>query len=206
MNPSYTQARAWHWLFNRLLVQGRFDDAIQGLRGTVEIDPLSSYAASCHGFALGIAGQFPDAVDRVRRAVELDPTSYLAHFTMSVTAYMNADYERAIASAETALALSGRHCWALAHLTVALAASGDRAGAAAVHDELAARARREYVQPTMFALSCCALGQIDEAFDALTRAAEYRDPFVVTVKHWPGFGPLQHDPRFATLLGRVGLS
>ena len=77
LNPNYVQARVWHWYFNMQLVQGRFDEAVEETRRTVEIDPLSSYAAAAYAFVLGIAKRFPEATDEARRAVELDPTSYL---------------------------------------------------------------------------------------------------------------------------------
>jgi len=206
INPNYVQARVWQWLFNRMLVQGRFDEAIEGGRRTVEIDPLSSYAASSYAFALGIANRLPEATQQARRAIELDPGSYLAHFCLQLASQLSSDYEGAIASAENALASSGRHFWALAHLAHALADYGERAGAEAIYEEFVARARREYIQPMMFAIVCCALGETDEAFEALGRAAETRDPLVVALKYWPGLGRLRDDPRFEALIGRIGLS
>ena len=119
LNPNYVQARVWHWYFNLQLVQGRFDEALEGARRTVEIDPLSSYAAACYAFVFGIAKRFPEATDQARRAVELDPTSYLYHFCLQLTCHWSSDYAGAIAVAETALGLSGRHWWALADVAVA---------------------------------------------------------------------------------------
>lgn len=206
LNPNYVQARVWHWFFNVQLVQGRFAEALEGARRTVETDPLSSYPAACYALALGIANRFPAATDLARRAVELDPVSYLAHSSVQLTCHLNSDYAGAIAAAETALALSGRHWWALAHLALALAASGKPVEAEAIYDEFVARSRREYVQPTMFAIACAAVGEIDEAFETLDRASESRDPFfAVTLKYWPGFEPLRRDPRFGKLLEGVGL-
>ena len=62
-------------------MQGRFDNALEETRRTVEIDPLSSYAAAAYAFVLGIAKRFPEATEHARRAVELDPTSYLAQYS-----------------------------------------------------------------------------------------------------------------------------
>ena len=206
LNPNYVQARIWHWHFNMQLVQGRFDEAVEETRRTVEIDPLSSYAAAAYALVLGIAGRFPEAIDEARRAVELDPTSYLCHHSLQLTCQWSSDYAGAIAAGETALALSGRHWWALAHLAPALAASGKPDEAEAIYDEFVARSRRQYVQPTMFAIACAAVGRIDEAFSLLDRAFEERNPWLaVNLKYWPDLDPLRGDPRFAALIERVGL-
>ncbi len=105
-----------------------------------------------------------------------------------------------------ALAMFGRHWWALAHVAAALAASGKPDEANAIYDEFVARSRREYVQPTIFAIACVAVGRIDEAFSLLDRAFEDRDPFLaISLKYWPDLDPLRGDPRFAVLIERVGL-
>ena len=163
-------------------------------------------AAAAYAFALGIARRFPEATDEARRAVEIDPGSYISQHSLALTCNWSSDHTGAIAAAEAALAVSGRHLWALADLATALAASGKPGEAEAIYEELVARSRREHVQPTWFAVTCVAVGKTDEAFSSLERAYRDRDPyFGVSLKHWPDLDPIRGDPRFAVLVERVGL-
>jgi hypothetical protein len=76
----------------------------------------------------------------------------------------------------------------------------------AIHAELSARARREYVMSSMLALLTAALGRVDEAFALLDRACDERDGIMIYSKRYPAFGLLQADPRMQRIHGRVGLT
>ena len=92
----------------------------------------------------------------------------------------------------------------LLDLALAYAASGKAEEAEAIYDELLARSRREYVQPSWLALINAALGKKDDAFEWLDRAYDERDAILVCVKYFRGSDPLRDDPRFDALLKRLG--
>ena len=71
--------------------------------------------------------------------------------------------------------------------------------------ELAGLSRREYVSPHEFAIAHTGLGNRDQAFAWLARAADARSPIVATLPTEPVFDPLRSDPRFTRLLDRAGL-
>jgi hypothetical protein len=55
------------------------------------------------------------------------------------------------------------------------------------------------------ALTYAALGDKDKAFLWLEKAYTEKSSFMTSLKFWSVFDPLRSDPRFADLLGRVGL-
>jgi len=110
----------------------------------------------------------------------------------------------AIAALETAASLSGRHPWPMGQLCVAYAAADRSTDAQALQDELAARSRREYVQPSGFAILHAQLGHFAEAFEYLERAVAERDPLVIFLNVWPDLDPLRDDPRYQAIVRAVG--
>jgi len=103
----------------------------------------------------------------------------------------------------------------MASLAVAQAASGDRHEARRLLDKLEAESARRYVSPVLPAMIHAALGENDRAFVLLDKACAARDPALISIQVGD-IGALLHlaradlatlraDPRFGTLLGRMGL-
>jgi len=73
--------------------------------------------------------------------------------------------------------------------------------AQAVHAELSARARWQYVPPMLLAISASAIGELDEATRYARQAYAIHDPQLTTMgKHWPGTRRLREDSRFRRIL------
>lgn len=107
--------------------------------------------------------------------------------------------------AEAAAMMSGRQPIALATLAVAHSLTGRIDHAESIYDELVARSRREYVQTTVIAIVTAAVGRMDEAFKLLHQACEERDGVLVYCRAYPGFAPLQQDPRMKDVIAKIGL-
>jgi len=147
-----------------------------------------------------------EAVEHARRGVELDPNSYLAHWSVSVALACDAQYEEAAAAAERALAISGRHSWALTTLVSIYAAWDKFDSARAVYRELEARSVREYIQPAMLAPAAAAVGEMDRAIAFAQQALDDKDPlFVMLARTWPDYGRLRADSRFLGIVSHLAL-
>jgi tetratricopeptide (TPR) repeat protein len=203
LNPELAEARFQYGFF--LSSMGRFEESLAELRRGVDLDPLAQLGNTWLGQVLAFLEQFPAAIDQLRAAVELDPTSWHANHMVGMVYRLNSNYPDAIEALQTAMALAGRQPWSLMELALTYAASGSRAQAEAIYDELVARSRGEYVPPATLSFVSAALGREDEAFGWLERAYEERDPFLVWVKQLPHFDPLRGDQRFDMLLEKMGL-
>jgi tetratricopeptide (TPR) repeat protein len=114
-------------------------------------------------------------------------------------------FDEAIATLEKVAALSNRSSAVLGLLVAAYARAGRRAEALQVLDELQGRRRAGYVPPAALLNAYLGLGDTEEAFKWLGRAAEERSAITQFLKVHPFFDPLRPDPRFAAFLSRANL-
>ena len=205
LNPNYPQARAWYGLLFLHWVMGREREARDHLLRLLQLDPMSGYANVMLSFSEFCSGRPSDAVDHGRRGVELDPNSYLAHWSLMNALLCSTQYEEAAAVGERALAMSGRHSWALATLVSIYTAWGKPGNARATYRELEERSAREYVQPSMLAPAAAAVGDMDRAIAAARQALEQKDPlFVMLARTWPVYDQLRTDSRFLEIVSQLG--
>ena len=206
LNPNYPQARAWYALFFLQWVSGREREAHAEIMKLLQVDPLSGYANVIASFSYLSSGRSSEAVEHGRRGVELDPNSYLAQWSLSAALEADGQYEEAAAAADRALAISGRHGWALMTLASIYASWGKPDNARAVYRELEARSERDYVQPAALAVSAAAAGDMDRAISFAQQAVDDRDPlFVMMARSWPDYDRLRRDSRFLEIVSRLGL-
>src|SRR5258708_13551317 len=104
-----------------------------------------------HGFADVVSGKYEEAVAHGRRGVELDPKSYLAQWVLMEALSNGGHYAEAAKRAESPLAISGNHIWALSGLARVYAQWGKPEAAKRVFAECEERERREHTQPAMLA-------------------------------------------------------
>jgi len=206
LNPNYTQARSWYGLFYLQWIEGDDSKARAELSRMLEIDPLSGYANVIFSFFCSSSDRTAEAVQYGRRGVELDPNSYLAQWSLAVALEANAQYEEGVVVAERALAISGRHAWALTTLVSIYGAWGRVDDAQAVYRELEVRRSREYIQPSMLAIASSAVDEMDRAIKLAQAAVDERDPlFVMVARVWPQNKKLRRDSRFRKIVGQLGL-
>ena len=206
LNPSYTQAQAWYALFYLHWTAGRSREAYDVLVASHTNDPLSSYGHTTLAFAESDTGRHDEAVAHARRAVELDPDSYVAWWILMKALGHAGQYEAAVAAAERALAMSGRHVWALSSLASIYGAWGKADDARRIVAEAEDRATREYMQPAMLAHAAAAAGDMEKAIRYAERAEAEPDPlFVIMARLWPEYGLLRQDPRFKAIVDRLHL-
>ena len=206
LNPNYPQARAWYGLFFLQWIAARDQEAREEMLRLLQVDPLSGYAHVISSFSSVSSGRLSEAVEYGRRGAELDPNSYLAHWSLSFALQCDGQYEEAAQAVEKALAISGRHAWALTTLVAINASWGKQDKAQAAYNELEARNTREYIQPAMLTAAAAAIGDVDRAIDFAQQALKQKDPlFVLLARTWPDYDSLRTDSRFLGILSRLNL-
>ena len=206
VNPNYVQARCWYALFYLQWVRGRIDDGLAQARLALENDPLSGYATGILAECLATAQRFTEAIDQARLARERDPDALFTSWVLGLCYNWGGRFEESVATMEAAALLSGRSGIVLGCMAGAYANWGKEHAAQAIHRELLARSSRDYVQPTLLAMSAAASGEQDQALCFVRQAFEERDPLLVlVVKGSLGHKRLSSDPRIQKILSGMNL-
>ena len=204
LNPRYIQARGWY-AYLYLISAGRTEEAVDQAKHAAGLDPLSGYANAVLAITCVLAGRVTEAEKAARHALDLDPANYLARFTLHDALHHQGRFEESVATAEVALAMSGRHVFAMAGLAVTYADWNRPTEARALYGELSSRAAREYISPLFLAVCASAAGECEQAFRFVQRAYEIKDPSVqVFGKYWKCSSRLREDPRCRELVAKTG--
>ena len=190
------------FLANLLASLGRFDEALASVRRGLETDPLSLILHASLGFAPYFAGRPEEAAAGYAKTLELDPAFLPARFYLGCSLLALGRAREAVDELERAVAISGGDTWTRTALAGALAAAGRRSDAEALLEELASGTA--YVPSFDVAAARAALGQTDAAFEALERALAERSHWMTFVRFEPRLASLRGDPRFASVVARVG--
>ncbi|HEX8456054.1 MAG TPA: tetratricopeptide repeat protein [Pyrinomonadaceae bacterium] len=203
LNPSY--ATAHHWYGHYLTAMGRQTEAVMQMRLARELDPLSLPVNSGMGWHYYLTRQYDEAIHEYRKTLELNENFYMAHFLLGMALEQTGRYDEALASYERAILLSGGSPAMRAAPGHVYALLGRREEARAVLSELHALSAQQFVSPYHLAVIHAALGEIDEAFDRLTRACDVQSEALIWFALDPMLDILRPDPRFARIMARIGL-
>jgi tetratricopeptide (TPR) repeat protein len=201
LNPNY--ATAHHWYAWHLGLLGRYDDALAEMRKAENLDPLSLIINSDLAELLLIAHSYDESIRQSRKTLEMDPNFALAHNQLGQAYLQKQMYDPAIAELEKAVQLSAGSPTCEANLARAYAASGSRSGAEKLLSDLKKRSNPSASLASEIAMIYAALGNRDQAMNWLEKG--YEERFNPGVLLRPGFDPLRSDPRFETLVRRIGL-
>ncbi len=203
LSPNYATAHHYYGLY--LVENGRFDEATHELVEAQRLDPLSLSIAVTAVYPVAYGRQYDEAIKRLQKIIEMDPDFYPAHVLLGETYENKKLYDEAITEIQKAHSL-GDSWFTLAYLGHAYAVSGRRSEAQMVLDQLRERAKRSHVSPFGMAMVYAGLSEKDQAFMWLEKAYEERAEELLLLKVDPKFDSLRSDPRFASLLRRIGLA
>ena len=212
LNPNYANAHLFY-SGGYYTVMGQHENAIAEMRKALELDPLSPGLNNYLGMVYIFAGDYERSRQQFQKTIDLDPTFPLVHFFFAGLLEEMGNYEAAIAEREKGELLLG--------------SSSDQAAASAADSRRAFRtggARaywRRQLQLTLesykqsgsdyfpaidIAAAYARTGDKENALKWLERSYSDREGQSITLARWmPVFRNLRADPRFADLLGRMGL-
>jgi tetratricopeptide (TPR) repeat protein len=202
LKPAYAPAHQWYSSY--LVAVERFDEAIAEAKRTEELEPLSFVASSHLGWIYYLAGQNDKAIEQCRKILDLDPSSFPARRYLGLAYEAKGMYAEAIAEFQTGVKLSGSPLMQ-ALLGHAYAASGKTTEAKQVLGDLQQLRGQRYVSPYTVAAIYAGLGDDEQAFKWLERAAEERDIWLMNLKVDPVFAKLRSNQQFSDLLARIRL-
>ena len=196
LNPSYATAHQWY--AELLSFQARHAEAIGEIRKALELDPLSAVMHHQAGQTYQQARQYNEAIREYRNAIALDPRFLAPGMFMSL-AYRRMGMLQQAAEAMTVV-IPGEEKL-LSELTTA-AKRGDTQGVLRKEREIFASLPRPAYY---FGLYDAALGKDAQALRWLETAYERRDECILYLKVDPEWDRLRSDPRFSTIVLKVGL-
>ena len=196
---------AAHTFYGHLLSNlGDHTGALQEMRRALDYEPHSALANALFAQCMYYQGRDDESLAHLRKTLDLDPALWLTHNMMGRIYGRKGMYREALASFDRAIELGGSLV-VRANAGHTLAVSGRRDEARAILDQLKTRAAQAYVPPSNLALVHLALGEHNEALDRLEQAVEARDLLLTFLTVEPRWADLAGHPRFAALLGKIGL-
>ncbi|HYC30836.1 MAG TPA: tetratricopeptide repeat protein, partial [Gemmatimonadales bacterium] len=202
LSPKFARG---HFEYGMLLTSlGRIDEALEQMRQSQELDPLSqlNQAAAARPYYNG--RRYEEAIVQAKRALELDSTFSRAHYWLGMTYAQIGRARDAITEFELTLRQAGAVPVYQAALAYAYARAGEKARARAMLAALQEEARSKPVSGVEIAAVHAALGNTEACFEWLSHAFERRDPLMRFVAVDPRLDPVRSDTRFEALLARVG--
>ena len=127
------------------------------------------------------------AIEQGRLVVEIAPTNFTGHFAIGLVYREARRFDDAIAALRNADDLAGGAPMLWGWLGLALAESGDIAGAQCLLARLRALPHDVYVPPSSIAQIHLGLGEVDAFFESMSRAIDERDHMVMPMKTYPSW-------------------
>jgi eukaryotic-like serine/threonine-protein kinase len=203
LNPSQANTRFWYAAY--LASAGRFDTAREEIRLARQVDPLAPIVGAGVSWIEHLAGNEGASATAAREVLARDPAFPLAHWRLGVALHGLGRRDEAIAALRRAVETSAGSPDMVAQLGFALAAAGDLGGARREEQRLAELAAERYVSAYGRALLALGTGDREAALDWLERAAEERSWYLPWIAVEPELAPLRDEPRFVTLVRRLGV-
>jgi TolB-like protein/Flp pilus assembly protein TadD len=203
LRPEYATAHQFYGYY--LTAMGKSDEAIAERKKALDLDPISPLLSSALGEAYYHARRFDVAVEQNKKALELDPSYAIALVNIGRGYEQMGMHQQAREAFQTILTAAPDDPAILALMGHEYGISGDSANATKILARLTEVSRRKYVPAIYFAVVYIGLNRKDDAFHWLDKAYAERCEYLVYLGSEPLADPLRGDPRFATLLSRIGI-
>jgi eukaryotic-like serine/threonine-protein kinase len=202
LNSGY--ASAHQWLGMALGLTRRPEDALATMKIAQQLDPFSASINTAAVWPLYWLSQWDEAIEGFRAAANLHPGYWVAHYFLGLSYAHRGDYGHAILSLRHTAEI-GDSIWQYMGLGFVYAKAGERQQAEEVLKKLQEIGRLQYVPPVLCAAVFAGLGETDQAFDCLRRAAQERNWQVAWLHLDPIWDGLRSDPRLQRLQTELGL-
>ena len=202
LDPNSADARFFYADF--LISLGRNDEALAEDRRALELDPFSFFLQGFYGWHLVYLHRCDDAIAHLRKTLQMEPDFSSAHLGLWGAFYRKGMRAEALAAAEKFFAVLGD-----GEVVEALRRGGSESGyegamrlAALALEKRAAASHVPAVRIARLWAHAC---DVDRALEWLEKAHAWREsPLVHLAVGWD-WDSLRGDPRFASLLSRMGL-
>jgi tetratricopeptide (TPR) repeat protein len=204
LSPNLAEAYSWYaWYLT--WVEDRYDEALEAYEEAERLDPLALEIKHLRAYTHYAAGKLDLALESFRGLLEIEEGYAQAYYGIGDVYNQQGRLDDAILEFEKSLELGGRATNAVALLAYLYGLAGRPEEAWPLINELEERASRGYVSELWTAIAYAGMGEADKMFDYLERGYRGRDPAMVYLSRTHEFDAYRSDPRFRTLLEKMGL-
>ena len=198
LNPDYTTANQWYGIL--LEVTGRSEEAINQGRKALDLEPLSQIVNFSTGYRYLNARKYDQAVRQFRKSLEIYPDFAPGHRRLGFALARQGKYDAAMIELKKAEELGGFSTQGAIGYVYAL--SGNK-------EEARRILKQELTNPDKDARNLAGiyteLGDKDNAFKWLEVLYKEKDDRILYLKISPFYDRLRDDPRYKSLINRIGL-
>ena len=202
--PSYSCAHEDRAMF--LGFMGRRDEALAEIAKIDQLDYGSS-SAGAESATYNQLRDYPRLIEASKRALLLDPKDWSQHYNLGVGYEGVGKPQQAIPEYQKAIEMAGGFQIASVALAHAYSALGKKAEAEKILRDLERKLKETSASPYTMATIYAGLGENDEAFEFLEKAYSEKSLDISwSLKSDFLLDNLRPDPRFKTMLRRIGLT
>lgn len=183
---------------------GRLEEAVAEMEHAHDLDPLSSPISANLAAGYSFVRKHDRALDQIRKTVELDPQFYASQALFAVLLARAGRYDEAFVEAHKCILLPGFELRGQTTLGVVCALAGREQEARKAAAEIESQPPADRLASGLAAIYSV-LGDRDLAFKFLEESFKVRFSNLVFIRHAPELRNLRGDPRFISLLRRIGL-
>ena len=215
LNPNYSAAHSWYAHY--LAAMGRFDESMAEAKRSLELDPFSEVTTDFAEWAFLLARRYDLTIQQAKKSIEVAPEFPWAHYELGWAYERTGRTAEAVQELMKAEELFGMSQERLAELRKAYHESGEKGYWRKMLEfcrEASKQSRTfgspsgygsiDYFQNAEVAWVQVRLGEFNTAFETLERALEKHDTNIIYLKVDPFWDAIRPDPRFQSLLRRMG--
>jgi TolB-like protein/DNA-binding winged helix-turn-helix (wHTH) protein len=217
LNPSYSPAYAWYAHY--LVAMGRFDESAAAAKRSLDLDPFSQFTMDFGEWAFYLGRHYDLAMEQSRKSFELAPEFPWSHYVLGLIYEWTGQHREAIEEYTKMQELFGLSQNRLTELRTAYRQSGEKGYWRKTLEfcQEASKGQRKFASTSGFgwcdyfryqdvAAVQVRLGQFDAAFQSLEKAYTKHEAELIYLKVQPEWDGVRSDPRFQSLLRRIGLN
>jgi serine/threonine-protein kinase len=204
LNTGYSTA---HLVYSVILAaSGRVNEAIEQDHLAMDLDPLSLIVNWNAAATLFYARRYEDAIAQCKRAIELDPSSHLPRASMAHIYEQTGNIKGTLDLFETLPPGMTGGNRVVSKVKHAYAAAGPNGYWRAMLEIESGPGGSKFKDQIRLAVVYTKLGEREKALAALEHAFAVHAGDMVFINIEPCFDPLRGEPRFQSLVRRVGLT
>ena len=202
LNPSFATVHKEYGIF--LMVNNRFNEAINEMQLAKQLDPLSIDIEMTALLPYYYGRKYDLTIAEAEKLIENSPDFFVPYAIIALSYLQKREFDKAITYMKKSINLS-RENSDIGYLGHIYASAGMKKEAYQILDEIMGRNQKgEYIRPDKIAMIYSGLNEADAAFDWLDKAYNKRVEELILLPVDPLFDNLRSDKRFTLLVDKIG--